>query len=400
MFYRKVSICTGINLTSMGTQCRSSSLRGYLLLLIICSLPFILIFRRRGYIINMSNSKIVDHSSYDLGNSSTRSTAESNDTDNIEFINNYTTKTNDTQTSASTSTIVNSTTNDTTSVGSVKFIPYPHKTLGSGATMQCEWRTIPLNETNHTYDLTQKLALSEGVCIPPTISIHIFSSNEARECLSSKRIIISGDSYSKQLFIGLADILLAKHVGKGIEMCDSKVRTRIKDIANSVLAKRHDTDPSFPRAQFKCEKECYGKVHPFEDMCSECINSYTNKDNNTIAVVGAGIHFGDRVRRINKFLDLSNKTIYVPMPHSPIDLVSKEYKANAPQKNAMKESVYNALLPNLAPINPQHPFLDTYQLTRSCTMANCSCDGGHKARYVNRMKAQLLLNTLCEYSIR
>ena len=31
-------------------------------------------------------------------------------------------------------------------------------------------------------------------------------------------------------------------------------------------------------------------------------------------------------------------------------------------------------------------------------MENCSYDGGHRSRYVNRWKAQLLLNTLCEYS--
>jgi len=115
-----------------------------------------------------------------------------------------------------------------------------------------------------------------------------------------------------------------------------------------------------------------------------------------VAVVGAGIHFGNRVEEINKFLDLANRTIYVPMPHSQIEKVPPKYKANAPEKNAMKEEVYTALLPNLAPQNTQHPFLDVYQLTRSCTMQNCSSDGGHYSRFVNRWKAQLLLNTLCE----
>ena len=135
-------------------------------------------------------------------------------------------------------------------------------------------------------------------------------------------------------------------------------------------------------------------------------NSYT-KDDNTVAVVGAGIHLPggitgvkDRVRMISTFLDRSNRTIYVPMPHSLVEMVPVKYKEGAPSKNKMKEEVYNALLPNLAPMNPNHPFLDTYQMTRSCIFSNCTFDGGHKSRFVNRMKAQLLLNTLCEYSIR
>ena len=36
-------------------------------------------------------------------------------------------------------------------------------------------------------------------------------------------------------------------------------------------------------------------------------------------------------------------------------------------------------------------------LLQSCYMENCSSDGGHRARFVNRWKAQLLLNLLCEY---
>ena len=292
----------------------------------------------------------------------------------------------------------------------IKFIPYPHKTLGSGNAMKCNWTTIPLNDTNNTYDydFTQQKAFSEGVCIPQNISIHIFSSNEAKECLSSKRIIIAGDSYNKQLFIGLADILLSKHIQNGKEILDGTYRKTVTALTNSVLAKRYKNDPSFPNVQYKCESKCYGNkaTGEFDDTCPECINSYT-KDDNTVAVVGAGIHLPggivgvkDRVRMISTFLDRSNRTIYVPMPHSLVEMVPPKYHDSAPSKNAMKEEVYNALLPNLAPQNIQHPFLDIYQLTRSCTFSNCTFDGGHKSRYVNRMKAQLLLNTLCEYSIR
>lgn len=41
------------------------------------------------------------------------------------------------------------------------------------------------------------------------------------------------------------------------------------------------------------------------------------------------------------------------------------------------------------------PVVDMQQLTGACTWADCSSDGNHRARFVNRMKAQLYLNMLC-----
>ena len=41
------------------------------------------------------------------------------------------------------------------------------------------------------------------------------------------------------------------------------------------------------------------------------------------------------------------------------------------------------------------PLLDFYTMTDRCLSRNCTSDGGHRSRYVNRMKAQMLLNNLC-----
>lgn len=41
------------------------------------------------------------------------------------------------------------------------------------------------------------------------------------------------------------------------------------------------------------------------------------------------------------------------------------------------------------------PLLDFYTLTDRCVYRNCTSDGGHRSRYVNRMKAQMLLNNFC-----
>ena len=81
----------------------------------------------------------------------------------------------------------------------VRFIPFPHNTLGSGVDMQCQWETKRIADTAK-YDSTQLAAFREGICIPHRLksSIHVFSSNEAKECLQSRQVIISGDSYMKQ----------------------------------------------------------------------------------------------------------------------------------------------------------------------------------------------------------
>ena len=43
----------------------------------------------------------------------------------------------------------------------------------------------------------------------------------------------------------------------------------------------------------------------------------------------------------------------------------------------------------------QIPSINILALTTLCAWTNCTSDGSHRARFVNRMKGQLLLNALC-----
>jgi hypothetical protein len=284
--------------------------------------------------------------------------------------------------------------------GAARFVPYPHNTLGSGKDMQCTWETRSTNNNNSfssefKYDFTQLSALSEGVCIPPQLnaSLHIFSSVEAIDCLSPKTVIISGDSYMKQLFIGLADILLSKHLFRDDQILGKVRRHTLVKETQKILNNRRKKNASFPRIIYTCEDECYG-IKPLS-FCSRCVNKFTNKDENTVCVVGAGIHIISRhnlsytVNEMRNFFKESNRTIFVSLPSK----VRPEQHYN---KSDTIDRVYVGMLPNVAPRNPRQPFLDVFQLTRSCWMENCSYDGNHRSRYVNRWKAQLLLNTLCE----
>jgi hypothetical protein len=114
-----------------------------------------------------------------------------------------------------------------------------------------------------------------------------------------------------------------------------------------------------------------------------------------VPVVGAGIHIYSSKNHsvaatIQEFGLLANSSseniIFNSMPsHS-----ERLWKANR---------VYQQWLPQLQHYDGSTMrFLDFYQPTDACKWKNCSVDGDHRSRFVNRWKAQLLLNTLCTYS--
>ena len=312
----------------------------------------------------------------------------------------------------------------------VKFIAYPHRTsLGSGSSVQCRWATIDHDIINSNttvlatliggtnaqqqLDFTQRTALSEGICTSPSLNdhLHIFSSAEAIECLSSSsssssQLIITGDSYMKQLYIGLADILLSKHVSNDEEILNSMQRNKILTMAQNLIEKRRLHDTSFPLVTFGCQpEECYGKRNM--RICSTCINNISNRlHNNVTWVLGVGIHSISRyyqytkkneaaihstIHEITTFLDTQRQDyqrdlIFVSSP-------SYHYNANYPTQHERMAEFYDQLLPRMT---SRSPFVDVFQATDSCIWKNCSEDGSHRKRFVNRWKAQLLLNTLCE----
>ena len=317
---------------------------------------------------------------------------------------------------------------------SVHFIPFPHKSLGSGDDVSCTWETKSVNNTDKLlYDAIQLAAFEEGMCIPKklnsTTTMHVFSTSEAIECLSpikQKRNIsltIAGDSYTRQLFIGLSDILLARPSKN--ETKNHLYRLHMINVSNIELADLFNKwGGGFPSVQYRCFDECYGyglNGLNFSQVCSTCMNEYTSTQNDSIGVVGAGVHIlkdkGNRVREkvepsasakdiqipeavnatiyeLNRFFDMAKQTIYISMPSYQIEKVPLPY-INA-SHNTFAGQIHETLLPNLAPNVRHHPFIDVFQLTRACNWKNCSYDGGHRSRFVNRWKAQLLLNTLCE----
>ena len=83
-------------------------------------------------------------------------------------------------------------------------------------------------------------------------TIHVFSSEEARECLSSRRVVVSGDSHTKQLFVAMADILVGELLNDDKEILNSTQRSQFVEMAQQLLASEHEKEPSFPVIEYHC----------------------------------------------------------------------------------------------------------------------------------------------------
>mmetsp|Transcript_24896 Transcript_24896/g.42369 ORF Transcript_24896/g.42369 Transcript_24896/m.42369 type:complete len:96 (-) Transcript_24896:32-319(-) len=93
------------------------------------------------------------------------------------------------------------------------------------------------------------------------------------------------------------------------------------------------------------------------------------------------------------FYNETPNLIYTSQPSYDMAKVPNKYK----NITTGRDDVYWKMLPELSKFRVQ--YLDYFQLTHTCYFDNCTSDGGHRSRFVNRWKAQLLLNTLCDYIV-
>jgi hypothetical protein len=118
-------------------------------------------------------------------------------------------------------------------------------------------------------------------------------------------------------------------------------------------------------------------------------------------VISSAIHIiaqynqSEAISQVIQFLNMNNQVIYASMPGLNTDQLTKDYVQKGYDYEKDGWNFYASLFPHLAPRSPQHPFLDFFHLSNSCQWENCTNDGYHRARFVNRWKAQILLNTIC-----
>jgi hypothetical protein len=273
-----------------------------------------------------------------------------------------------------------------------RFVPHPHRGWSQKyEPWACTWHTDFNSQGSD--DIVNAL-LREGYCLHDVDSspVYLLSSAQARSCLANRTVIVSGDSYTIQLFIGLADILSG--VPNETEIV-GPLRRQILAVAKAQM-RQIGMD-----VRFVCENptQCYGQGSSL-DACARCLNEQTAD----VRVVGTTVHLLERgfvsanasivgaVARVNRLLWISG-------PAYNQKLIPNPYNGTMPLRQT--QHIYALTLgPTgyLAQANRSVSFLDIMSMSRACyaQWKNCSADGGHNSRFVERMKATMLLNILCE----
>lgn len=238
--------------------------------------------------------------------------------------------------------------------------------------------------------------MREGHCDHDVDSFPVFmlSSAQARACLANRTLLFSGDSYTIQLFVGFADILAG--VPNRTEIAGGPLRRRILNRANLQMQ-----ELGF-NVRFVCQaaNECYGAANSL-DNCVKCMN----RQPADARIIGTTIHLLEHQglvaaeRTIAKAAATVDRLVWVSGPAYNQRLIPYPYNETMPLVNTQKLYL-DTLRPGglLQQANRSISFLDVMGMTSACyaRWKNCSADGGHNKRFVERMKATLLLNMLCE----
>jgi hypothetical protein len=227
--------------------------------------------------------------------------------------------------------------NTSSSARLFSFVPFPHKRLPTGPDAGCQWKTMQPQASN---DVIQNASANEGACYINVstierygLHIHIFSQEQAIICLNQTAIIIAGDSYTKQLAIGLGDILLGRDSNHEIK--SSKERSKVLDDTIHELRVRDSSSFGFPSITYACAEACYGQRLPFATECSKCLRPLYRKaqqltSNKTALVAGVGVHMRHRIgpnESANQMKEFQNKlpSIMVSVPSYQVSKQPFEY---------------------------------------------------------------------------
>lgn len=320
-----------------------------------------------------------------------------------------------------------------------------------------EWHTDAKEGEN--YDSPILKGLSQQGFYVPTVDgkpkpFTLYKAREARECLAHKQVYFGGDSYMEQFYIGLVDVLLDvgsenRNFGGAGTSFDRRI---IGESKNRTL---HQQYPELAGIRLECvnKPECYGTSFVHEDgsacaagksqehwdgevpwdaeawarnggkgsggglpgctekpnpdenslkVCNQCLQNLPEAD---ALVIGSAPHLlmsrgsdegaGQKVEEDIQWLRAKHQNmIWVSAPKiNPAKVTKAQMKYFTPTN---QESLNR--IGTLDVCKKHGVCLDMYHLTSRCAWDNCTTDGGHRARYVNRMKAQMLLNTLCTKS--
>lgn len=277
----------------------------------------------------------------------------------------------------------------------VEFVPYPHQRIFDGYLEEGVWvagdlsfMAERLNQNFDSLDSIQSNAIKDGIFFPSQRDFpkfHIFSASEAGSCFEGKNIFVSGDSYMMQMFIGLADILLNRPHNEEIK--NGKHREDILVSSEESLKLLFGKKTSVKFLYYQCH------LNDFTCLNGIMIDDETWKTGDafitSVAIHYKGLHILDPLLVDHYGMEVGH--FFQTAKEKKLSWVTgvsyrKPYNQSVVQINfkAYEEAK-----------KAQVPLLDIFTMSEMCVLANCSTEGGHKSRYVNRMKAQFLLNNLC-----
>lgn len=291
----------------------------------------------------------------------------------------------------------------------MEFVPFPfRRTSFTDRRAPCAWTTCTDALRQPRLDHFQRAMLAKGVCIPPTSKLALYSVEEARHCLRGRTVHFSGDSYERQLFIAMSDLLTnstdKREVGTG--------PARFHEVAK--MNDKLRGMPGLQGVQFVCrdQSQCYGIGNDALDNCAECLASMSSKPD--ARVVGTTIHlfkkdgtYDEKSERevrqaIQDFLVKVPSVIWTTGPSYSKKDIPAQYREKMPlDKTTQLYLEMTKKKGTLRTTRRWHedgiPYLDFFEMTHSCHWDNCTTDGGHRARFVNWVKIQMLLSKLCRH---
>ena len=255
----------------------------------------------------------------------------------------------------------------------------------------------------------------------------LFDARSTMNCLVAekyKHIVVIGDSYMRNLFHGIIDIMLDRRTEieeKEHEIPDfwqpvrylgeNSLQLKVLDIRVTFLQQfglwSHLSIP-LPALDIEGTLVMYGSMvhdHKFRQV-DFLISKYQKRKKLANRLIRDKEDSGrDRyremahniwMRRMSRLQNFDRATlIWVTSPYyetHKLEQVNHFARINQDNERYFRFNLdgVNKLLSN-----PRVRFLDAYHLTKACKYENCSLDGAHRSAFVNRMKFQIILNYIC-----
>lgn len=287
------------------------------------------------------------------------------------------------------------------------FEPYPHRRvfngfLEYGTYIAGDWERMKprLYGMEKKKDSIQWRAMREGVFFPNREKFpkfHIFSSAETLQCIESKSIYFFGDSYTRQMFVGFADIILNKP--SNVEIMNGSMRIDVVRETSTTLNKHLHKKTKVRvliehcnHGDLQCLIDDFQKnqwLASADVLVGNVLIHHLNKHyrNSNVAE-----HYLSQLQQLFEIASENLKLTWLTGPSYAINLIPELHRNQTAQKPTIFLNFETFKLAKQFGI----PIIDMFSLTHSCKWRNCSYDGGHRSRFVNRMKAQMLLNNICK----